>query len=75
MGEQTMRALTIKQIKNCDIPQDGVFRVDGADVTQVNRVHKRVIYVVIAKVGSGIVDLYWYYSWSSRVSYQLCIYY
>lgn len=35
MGEQTMRALTIKQIKGCDIPQDAVFRVDGADVTQV----------------------------------------
>ena len=36
MGEQTMRALTIKQVKNCDIPQDGTFRVDHVDVTQVS---------------------------------------
>lgn len=35
MGEQTLRPLTVKQIKNCDIPQDDTYRIDNADVTQV----------------------------------------
>lgn len=35
MGEQTLRPLTIKQIKNCTIPQESTFRVDNADITQV----------------------------------------
>lgn len=37
MGEQTLRPLTVKQIKNCEIPQDQTFRVDGSDVTQVSQ--------------------------------------
>jgi replication factor A2 len=35
MGEQTLRPLTVKQIKNCQIPQEGTFRIDNTDVTQV----------------------------------------
>lgn len=35
MGEQTLRPLTVKQIKNCDIPQDDTYRIDNANVTQV----------------------------------------
>jgi replication factor A2 len=36
MGEQTLRPLTVKQIKNASIPQEGTFRIDNADVTQVS---------------------------------------
>lgn len=36
MGEQTLRPLTVKQLKTCSIPQDQTFRIDGSDVTQVN---------------------------------------
>ncbi|KAI9487155.1 MAG: hypothetical protein EXX96DRAFT_552026 [Benjaminiella poitrasii] len=35
MGEQTMRPVTIKQIKTCTMPQDGTFRIDNGDATQV----------------------------------------
>ncbi len=47
MGEQTMRSITIKQIKNCEIPQDGTFRIDGTDVTQVNYNKKKVFFFYI----------------------------
>lgn len=35
MGEQTMRPLTVKQLKNASIPQENTFKIDGVDVTQV----------------------------------------
>ncbi|KAG0165234.1 replication factor A protein 2 [Apophysomyces sp. BC1034] len=35
MGEQTLRPVTLKQLRNAQIPQDGSFKIDGADVTQV----------------------------------------
>lgn len=30
-----MRALTIKQIRSAEVPQDNVFKVDNAEITQV----------------------------------------
>ncbi|KAI9317716.1 hypothetical protein BX666DRAFT_1940160 [Dichotomocladium elegans] len=35
MGEQTLRPITIKQLKNVVIQPDGTFKIDGVDVTQV----------------------------------------
>ncbi|KAI7852810.1 hypothetical protein BDC45DRAFT_537017 [Circinella umbellata] len=35
MGEQTLRPVTLKQLANCEITQEGTFRIDNADVTQV----------------------------------------
>ena len=35
MGEQTLRPVTMKQLANCEITQEGTFRIDNADVTQV----------------------------------------
>jgi hypothetical protein len=37
MGEQTLRPLTVKQIKNCSTSQDNNFKIDNADVTQVSQ--------------------------------------
>jgi hypothetical protein len=51
MGEQTLRPLTVKQIKNCTTPQESVFRVDNADVTQVsgltNALHLLLFIVIV----------------------------
>ncbi|KAI9262212.1 hypothetical protein BDA99DRAFT_70499 [Phascolomyces articulosus] len=35
MGEQTLRPVTLKQLGNCQITQEGTFRIDNADVTQI----------------------------------------
>ncbi|KAI9491173.1 hypothetical protein BDB00DRAFT_510596 [Zychaea mexicana] len=35
MGEQTLRAVTVKQLANCTITQEGTFKVDNVDLTQV----------------------------------------
>ncbi|KAI8977384.1 hypothetical protein BDF20DRAFT_942027 [Mycotypha africana] len=35
LGDQTLRPLTIKQIKNVSVVHDNVCRIDGADVTQI----------------------------------------
>ncbi|KAF7729440.1 replication factor A protein 2 [Apophysomyces ossiformis] len=35
MGEQTLRPVTLKQIRNAQVHQDTSFKIDGADVTQV----------------------------------------
>lgn len=70
MGEQTMRPLTVKQIKNCDIPQDDTYRIDNADVTQVRKKRKmRSHYSLFPKQGYFCRC----HSFHSRISYELYI--
>ncbi|KAI9342169.1 hypothetical protein BD770DRAFT_398814 [Pilaira anomala] len=64
MGEQTLRPLTVKQIKNCEIPQDQTFKVDGSDVTQTTFVgvirgiqELATNYVYTIEDGTGAIEV------------------
>ncbi|KAI8888455.1 replication protein A, subunit RPA32 [Backusella circina FSU 941] len=64
LGEQSLRPLTIKQIKSATMPQEGVFRVDNADVTQItfigvirnaNELQTNITYTI--EDGTGAVEV------------------
>ncbi|KAI8091146.1 uncharacterized protein B0P05DRAFT_529009 [Gilbertella persicaria] len=64
MGEQTLRPLTVKQIKSAESPQETVFRIDNADVTQISFIgvirniqELATNYVYTIEDGTGAVDV------------------
>ncbi|KAG2205498.1 hypothetical protein INT47_005872 [Mucor saturninus] len=64
MGEQTLRPLTVKQIKGCSIPQDDLYRIDEADVTQVTIVgvirsvqELATNYIYMVEDGTGAIEV------------------
>ncbi|OBZ81776.1 Replication factor A protein 2 [Choanephora cucurbitarum] len=64
MGEQTLRPLTVKQIKNAEVPQENTFRIDSADVTQMTIVgvirniqELATNYVYTIEDGTGAIDV------------------
>lgn len=59
MSEQTLRPVTIKQIRTAEAPAgEGICKIDKADCTQVNKKQGFVINILIYLAGY----LCWYYS-------------
>ncbi|KAI7901927.1 uncharacterized protein BX663DRAFT_512929 [Cokeromyces recurvatus] len=64
MGDQTLRPVTIKQIKTCTMPQEGVFRIDNADASQITFVgvirniqELATNYVYTIEDGTGAIEV------------------
>ncbi|KAL7318710.1 Replication factor A protein 2 [Mucor circinelloides] len=64
LGEQTMRPLTIKQIKGATSPQEGTFKVDNSNITQItfigvirNIQELATNYVYTVEDGTGAIDV------------------
>ncbi|KAG2237193.1 hypothetical protein BDF21DRAFT_377161 [Thamnidium elegans] len=64
MGEQTLRPVTVKQIKTCSIPQDQTFKIDGSDVTQTTFIgvirgiqELQTNYVYTIEDGTGAIEV------------------
>lgn len=74
MGEQTLRAVTLKQLANVNIPQDNVFRIDNVDLTQVRHACKGEQHQVSKHWVYIPVHLCRCYSKHSRTLDKRCIY-